>query len=381
MDREIRYCTAIIVYSSELEGRSSSLRTNLMKRFVVPSGWALLGLAALSAASSDGARAGQRVPHAVGIPGIGPGTGVDVYIPNPDEQTPIAWSQGTEPPPPQGDYRGGALQYTITGDESRPVAHPRVPPPYFPARVAPVQGPDGRSTLATHARPPEGSAYGDGFGGRGSTLSRSEPPRYRDPGQAHALLPYPGQGTGGYDSVGFGGASPVGYGSAPGAVAAPAAYASVERAQADIDPIYRRQEVAYPGSEAPGTVVIDTESKFLYLVEAPGHALRYGIGVAKPGFLWSGTHTISRKAEWPDWTPPAEMLGRRPDLPRHMEGGVENPLGARALYLGSTLYRIHGTNEPNTIGTNVSSGCIRLRNEDVTDLYGRVRVGTRVVVI
>ena len=127
--------------------------------------------------------------------------------------------------------------------------------------------------------------------------------------------------------------------------------------------------------------MIDTADKFLYLVEGAGHALRYGIGVAKPGFLWAGTHTITRKAEWPDWTPPAEMLGRRPDLPHHMEGGIANPLGARAMYLGSTLYRIHGTNEPDTIGTNVSSGCIRLRNEDVTDLYGRVRVGTRVVVM
>ncbi len=109
--------------------------------------------------------------------------------------------------------------------------------------------------------------------------------------------------------------------------------------------------------------------------------MRYGIGVGRPGFSWSGVKTISRKAEWPDWTPPAEMLARRPDLPRHMDGGPANPLGARALYLGSSLYRIHGTNEPETIGTNVSSGCIRMMNEDVIDLYGRVGVGTRVIVM
>jgi lipoprotein-anchoring transpeptidase ErfK/SrfK len=148
-----------------------------------------------------------------------------------------------------------------------------------------------------------------------------------------------------------------------------------------IDPIYQRQEVAYAGREHPGTIVIDTPRKFLFLVESGGHALRYGIGVGRPGFAWAGLKTITRKAEWPDWTPPPEMLLRRPDLPRHMEGGPANPLGARALYLGSSLYRIHGTNEPYTIGTNVSSGCIRMMNTDVIDLYGRVGVGTPVIVM
>jgi lipoprotein-anchoring transpeptidase ErfK/SrfK len=148
-----------------------------------------------------------------------------------------------------------------------------------------------------------------------------------------------------------------------------------------IDPIYLRQEVDYFGREKPGTIVIDTPNKFLFLVEPGGRALRYGIGVGRSGFTWSGTKIISRKAEWPDWTPPADMLMRRPDLPMHMEGGPANPLGARALYLGSSLYRIHGTNEPYTIGTNVSSGCIRMMNEDVIDLYGRVGVGTKVIVL
>jgi lipoprotein-anchoring transpeptidase ErfK/SrfK len=147
------------------------------------------------------------------------------------------------------------------------------------------------------------------------------------------------------------------------------------------DEQFRRQEVAYDGSERPGTIVIDTPRKFLFLVEANGRALRYGIGVGRPGFEWSGVKTVSRKAEWPGWTPPPEMMLRRPDLPNHMDGGPGNPLGARALYLGSSMYRIHGTNEPATIGTNVSSGCIRMMNQDVIDLYNRVPVGTKVIVI
>ncbi|MBP0110831.1 MULTISPECIES: L,D-transpeptidase [Bradyrhizobium] len=156
---------------------------------------------------------------------------------------------------------------------------------------------------------------------------------------------------------------------------------AVDPRQRPFDPKFEKQLVDYSGKESPGTIVVDTPNKFLYLVEGNGRALRYGIGVGRPGFTWSGVKSITAKREWPDWTPPAEMLARRPDLPRHMEGGPENPLGARAMYLGSTLYRIHGSNEPWTIGTNVSSGCIRMRNEDVIDLYGRVNVGTKVVVM
>ncbi len=148
-----------------------------------------------------------------------------------------------------------------------------------------------------------------------------------------------------------------------------------------IDPIFMRQEVDYPSHEAPGTIVIDTPQRFLFLIEAGGKALRYGIGVGRPGFTWAGTHTVSAKREWPDWHPPEEMLRRQPWLPQFMAGGPNNPLGARAIYLGSTLYRIHGSNEPWTIGQMVSSGCIRMRNEDVIDLYGRVQVGVKVVVI
>lgn len=160
-----------------------------------------------------------------------------------------------------------------------------------------------------------------------------------------------------------------------------ARYEEAPQPRRSIDPIYQRQEVEYSGHEKPGTIVIDTPNKFLFLVQPGARALRYGIGVGRPGFTWSGVKTISRKAEWPDWTPPAEMLERRPDLPTHMDGGPANPLGARALYLGSSLYRIHGTNEPYTIGTNVSSGCIRMMNEDVIDLYNRVPVGTKVIIL
>ena len=148
-----------------------------------------------------------------------------------------------------------------------------------------------------------------------------------------------------------------------------------------MDPRFERQEVSYNGPHAPGTIVIDTPSKHLYLVQGNGRALRYGIGVGRPGFEWAGVKSITRKAEWPDWTPPSQMLKRRPDLPRFMAGGPDNPMGARAMYLGSSLYRIHGTNEPHTIGQAVSSGCIRMTNDDVTDLYTRVRVGMRVIVI
>ena len=142
-----------------------------------------------------------------------------------------------------------------------------------------------------------------------------------------------------------------------------------------------REVVEFEGRYAPGTIVVSTSERRLYYVLGNGQAIRYGIGVGRPGFTWAGTKTVSMKREWPDWTPPREMLKRRPDLPRHMAGGIENPLGARALYLGSSLYRIHGTNEPWTIGEAVSSGCIRMTNQDVVDLYNRVKVGTRVVVL
>jgi lipoprotein-anchoring transpeptidase ErfK/SrfK len=142
-----------------------------------------------------------------------------------------------------------------------------------------------------------------------------------------------------------------------------------------------RRVVTWHGSHQPGTIVVSTSQRRLYYVLGQGQAIQYGVGVGRPGFTWSGPKTVSMKREWPDWSPPAAMLRRRPDLPRYMKGGLGNPLGARALYLGSSMYRIHGSNEPETIGYAVSSGCIRMTNADVTDLYNHTKVGTKVVVL
>jgi lipoprotein-anchoring transpeptidase ErfK/SrfK len=154
-----------------------------------------------------------------------------------------------------------------------------------------------------------------------------------------------------------------------------------EVALTEVAPNLRRQSVVYSANVAPGTVIIDTADTYLYYVIGDGTAIRYGIGVGRQGFTWAGTEHVTRKAEWPDWYPPAEMISRQPYLARFTAGGEGNPLGARAIYLGNTLYRIHGTNAPETIGTNVSSGCIRMLNADVIDLYSRVKVGTKIVVL
>jgi lipoprotein-anchoring transpeptidase ErfK/SrfK len=147
------------------------------------------------------------------------------------------------------------------------------------------------------------------------------------------------------------------------------------------DPRYERTEVEYKSDQPVGSIIIDTRTRYLYLIQPNGRAIRYGVGVGRPGFEWKGVKTVSAMKEWPDWRPPQEMRKRQPYLPEHMAGGPNNPLGARAIYLGSSLYRIHGSNEPHTIGSAVSSGCFRMRNQDVIDLYGRVRVGARVVVL
>ncbi len=164
----------------------------------------------------------------------------------------------------------------------------------------------------------------------------------------------------------------------------PAANPATTTRKHGMDPAFLPQEVSYDSKESPGTIMIDTGKRFLYLVQPGGTAKRYGVGVGKQGFGWKGSQRISRKAEWPTWTPPREMIARERRkgrfLPASMKGGIHNPLGARALYLGATLYRIHGTNQPWSIGKAMSSGCIRMRNEDVTDLYQRVAVGTKVVV-
>ncbi len=167
---------------------------------------------------------------------------------------------------------------------------------------------------------------------------------------------------------------------APAPTPAPAPLVEPPKA-ADGPGAFARQVVDYASRQTPGTVIIDTKNTFLYLVLNDTKAMRYGIGVGREGFTWSGEQTVARKAEWPDWHPPAEMVVRQPYLPRFMAGGEGNPLGARAMYLGETEYRIHGTNKPDTIGKRVSSGCIRLTNEDVTDLYERVKVGAKVIVL
>ena len=172
---------------------------------------------------------------------------------------------------------------------------------------------------------------------------------------------------------------PFGAGAPPQATQPPPA--DEQDAPFELPARFKRQVVNYPTHEAAGTIIIDTPNTYLYYVLGGGQAIRYGIGVGRDGFTWSGVQTITRKAEWPDWTPPPEMIARQPYLPRHMAGGPGNPLGARAMYLGDTVYRIHGTNAPQTIGTHVSSGCIRLTNQDVTDLYSRVSVGTKVIVL
>jgi lipoprotein-anchoring transpeptidase ErfK/SrfK len=149
------------------------------------------------------------------------------------------------------------------------------------------------------------------------------------------------------------------------------------QARADL----QRRVVDYPTREGPGTIIVDTTNTYLYLVLPGGRAIRYGVGVGREGFTWSGVKIVGRKAEWPDWTPPPEMIARSPYLPRFMAGGASNPLGARALYLSGTFYRIHGTNAPSTIGSRATSGCIRMANNDVIDLYNRVKVGTKVIVL
>jgi lipoprotein-anchoring transpeptidase ErfK/SrfK len=217
-------------------------------------------------------------------------------------------------------------------------------------------------------------AFNDWYGGR--TYPAPPPPRQvMQPGGFYV----PNQGYVGGGQPRY---QPYGYGAQQAEPQAP-----VQRRQKTTTsrrgpaPEFQKAVVAYNGPEAPGTVVVDTPSRYLYLVQGDGTAIRYGIGVGKPGFEFSGEHEVTAKREWPDWRPPAEMRQRRPELPVHMAGGPNNPLGARALYLGSTLYRIHGSNEPWSIGHAVSSGCIRMTNDDVIDLYTRVPVGAKVIVI
>ncbi|MEI8144993.1 MAG: L,D-transpeptidase [Alphaproteobacteria bacterium] len=270
-------------------------------------------------------------------------------------------------------------------------------PAYQPQQAAPVMRDPGPTTTGSTSG--RGSALGGGFieflmtGGkqpgpqaaRVQTMNQSASPQpvVMSSAPSGGVPMYPGAS---YQGAAYsGGVDPAGARTTPVRTAHNGAPATAQLEPSltprGMDPRFLPQTVSYSTRHAPGTLVIDTTAKYLYLVEGGGQARRYGIGVGRPGFEWRGEKRITRKSEWPDWRPPAEMLLRRPDLPRFMAGGPQNPLGARALYLGSSLYRIHGSNEPHTIGQAVSSGCFRMRNEDVMDLYDRVRVGTRVIVM
>jgi lipoprotein-anchoring transpeptidase ErfK/SrfK len=279
-------------------------------------------------------------------------------------QYPQYYPPGPYAPPAPG-YRAAPLPLNDNDDD-----YP--PPPRTYGR------PGGPSGIQSEALPPPGptpyggGAYPDGGlppPGRGYRYGNWEP--LRPPGDVYG----PGSRPSDYANT------PPPMEITPGYAALPPDYQPETGQPKELPPQFRRQMVDFPTREPAGTIIIDTPNTYLYLVLGGGKALRYGIGVGREGFTWSGREKISRMSEWPDWHPPKEMIDRQPYLPRFMAGGESNPLGARALYLGNTLYRIHGTNQPSTIGSFVSSGCIRLTNADIEDLYSRVTVGTRVVVL
>jgi lipoprotein-anchoring transpeptidase ErfK/SrfK len=260
------------------------------------------------------------------------------------------------------------------------------PPPGVPGRPGSAR-PGDPGYRAALPYPPEADPYPLAPPGAISRGAEATPPRAPfsiDPDPGYRAVAPTGPAEGALRPPGGVGSDPAVVGSVPGGAAVASLPPDVqpEAGQAkELPPHLRRQLVDYPTREPAGTIIIDTPNTYLYLVLGGGKALRYGIGVGREGFTWTGTERVARMAEWPDWYPPDEMIQRQPYLPRVMAGGPGNPLGARALYLGNTLYRIHGTNQPSTIGTFVSSGCIRLTNDDIADLYGRVKVGNRVVVL
>ncbi len=292
-------------------------------------------------------------------------------------QSAFSWrAASSSPPDPQ--YTGSVPAQRTRGFLSAPTTYQAVPAPQPGARQPAGQHAQPAAPQYAQPAPQQRLAFGyqtqQQYGYQEQQQGYSYQQQQGNNYQQQQGYTYQPQQQPGY---GYQPQQQPGYGYQP--AYAPSTYG--DTAQQPADPRYQRQVVEYRGGEQPGTIIIDTPHFFLYLVLDDGRALRYGIGVGRPGFTWAGVKSISAKREWPDWHPPDEMLARRPDLPRYMPGGPDNPLGARALYLGSTLYRIHGSNEPWSIGTQVSSGCIRLRNDDIVDLYGRVKVGTKVVVI
>jgi lipoprotein-anchoring transpeptidase ErfK/SrfK len=306
--------------------------------------------------------------------GASGGDALAQYYPPPQAYPPQTY------PPPQGyrpsvadaddnqlyDLQGRPLPPAAVGPQATEPAAPgpRYGAPAYPDEAALPPPPGAYREPPQQGSPP--APYGYERPAAGAQPDATRPPLPISPGQIGA-----GQGD----------PNATGAASDPHTMAAfPPEVRPETGPKKQLPPQFRRTLVDYPTKEPAGTIIIDTPNTYLYLVLGQGKALRYGIGVGREGFTWSGVEKVSRVAEWPDWTPPEEMIVRQPYLPRFMAGGETNPLGARALYLGKTVYRIHGTNQPSTIGTFVSSGCIRLTNEDVTDLYTRVKVGTRVVV-
>jgi lipoprotein-anchoring transpeptidase ErfK/SrfK len=278
----------------------------------------------------------------------------------------------------QPGYRG--RQLVENDDEDPTYGAPRPPSTIQRDALPPPAGSAAASEYQQQYQEPPPAGYG-GYRPPGDVgATATVPPGYGAPPPGAAAAPQPGYGA---PPTGYAAPTP-GYGTGqPGqngyAAFGPDYQPEVGKPK-ELPVQFRRQLVDFQTKEPPGTLIIDTPNTYLYFVMANGKAIRYGIGVGREGFTWAGREKISRMSEWPDWHPPKEMIERQPYLPRFMAGGESNPLGARALYLGSTLYRIHGTNQPSTIGTFVSSGCIRLTNDDVSDLYARVQVGTKVVV-
>jgi lipoprotein-anchoring transpeptidase ErfK/SrfK len=304
---------------------------------------------------------------------------------------PVAIEDDNDLPPydPPPGYRrlppGGA-----SGQPPRSYESEALPPPgpygaapgYPPPREPTYSPPPGQYGAAPGAPPGREPAYGPPPGGyRESGPPPGYEPDYRGPAGRPQYGAVPPQRDDGFRPPADIGAGQPGAGDPDVTSNLPLDVRPETGPRKELPPQFRRTTVDYRTREPAGTIIIDTQNTYLYLVLGNGQAIRYGIGVGREGFTWTGAERVSRMAEWPDWHPPTEMIERQPYLPRFMAGGEGNPLGARALYLGKTLYRIHGTNQPSTIGTFVSSGCIRLTNEDITDLYYRVKVGTRVVVL
>jgi lipoprotein-anchoring transpeptidase ErfK/SrfK len=305
-----------------------------------------LALLAFALAGMIGPAAAQYYPS--------PAPGYQPYPPPPGYGPPPSYSSAPLPPPEGG------------------------PPPGY-GQPYPAQPYGGQQQTEAYPPPAPSQPYGQpAYSSGGNFPPQPAAPGFRPPAEV-------GGGPGGPDVTGTVPApvtaAPVRQPQATVVAALPPDYQPEQNQTPQLPERFQRQLVDYPTNQPAGTIVIDTPNTYLYLVMGHGKALRYGIGVGREGFTWTGTERISRMKEWPDWFPPKEMIERQPYLPRFMAGGESNPLGARALYLGNTLYRIHGTNQPSTIGTFVSSGCIRLTNTDIEDLFNRVQVGTRVVVL